>query len=303
MVTDLLVQRAQRLEHVVVQVAAKHERQDHAAQRLGRAIEHRTAGRNHTAFHPGKTLPLAALHQQILFQGIERDHAGARIAIGAQCQVHAEHKAVFGGVTDQGVHAFDGAGEILLARDFVAAFAVALRLAVFVVHINQVDVARHVQLAGTELAHADDPHLGTLAIGFGGGTMQGVQVGHDLLPSDVEGDFGQPSHASGDAIQRGLLGAVELGQTLQRDLAQNPKRCTGVQTRGRQGLIGGLQALPTRDARGQHFQDIAISTLQTLHKPRIKVGTRQVRLRGIQDKLGRQGGTDIHRWAAGHNSC
>ena len=75
---------------------------------------------------------------------------------------------MFGGVTNQGIHALDGAGEVLLARHFVAAFAVAQRLAVFVVDIYQIDVARHVQLARTQLAHAHDPHLGTLAIGFGG---------------------------------------------------------------------------------------------------------------------------------------
>ena len=35
MVTDLLVQGAQRLEHVVIEVTAKHKRQHHRPQRLG----------------------------------------------------------------------------------------------------------------------------------------------------------------------------------------------------------------------------------------------------------------------------
>ena len=295
MVTDLLVQRAQRLEHVVVEVAAEHKGQHHRTQRLGRAIGHRTAGRDHAAFHPGKALPLAALHQQILFQRTERHHAGARIAVGTQSQVHTEHKAVLGGVANQGVHALDGAGEVLLARHLVAAFAVAQALAVFVVHVNQVDVARHIQLLGTELAHADDPHLGALAVRFGGCAMQTIQIGHDLLPSDVERHFGQPSHAVGHHLQTRLATAIQLDQALQSELAQHTQSRAGVQTCGLQREKCRFQALAGGRAGGQQRQDIGITAVQTLQKPRIH---RQI----VKTDLICNGGL-FHRLAAGHNSC
>ena len=198
---NLLMQRAQRLEHVVVEVTAKHKGQNHPAHGLGRAIDHRTAGRDHPAFHPRKTLPLSALHQQILLQGIQRDHAGAGVAVGPEGQIHPKNKAVVRGVANQGVHALNGAGEVFLARHLVAAFAVAQRFPVFVVHINQVNVTGHIQLTGAQLAHAEDPHFSALAIGLGGRTMQDIQIGHDLLPGDVEGDFGQPGHALHHHVQ------------------------------------------------------------------------------------------------------
>ena len=214
MVADLLVQRAQRFKNVVVEVAAKHKGQHHAAQSLRRAVNHGAARGHDPAFHPGKALPLAALHLQILFQGVERDHARARVAVGPQGQIDPKHKAVLSGITDQGVHALDGAGEVILTRDFVAAFTVAQGFAVLVVHINQVDVTGHVQFTGTQLAHADDPHFSALPICLGGHAMQHIQVGHDLLPGDVEGDLSQPGHAVGHHLQRGLPGAIQLGQAL-----------------------------------------------------------------------------------------
>jgi glutamate-ammonia-ligase adenylyltransferase len=62
------VQHAQRIEHVVVEVAAKHERRDQLAQRQARAVGDRCLRGHHPALEPGKALPLAALHLEILFQ-------------------------------------------------------------------------------------------------------------------------------------------------------------------------------------------------------------------------------------------
>ena len=202
---------------------------------------------------------------------------------------------MLGGLANQGVHAFDGAAEVFLARDLVAAFAVACGFAVFVVDINQVDVAGHIQLSGTQLAHADDPHLGALAIGLGGHAVQGVQVGHDVLPGDVEGDFGQPCHAVGNPCQACLLAAIELGQSLQAKLAQHTQSGAGVQALGLQCRKGGVQVVAGGNTGGQQRQHIGIATVQPLNKTRI-----QCAIQGVVRACG-----DGHLgWlTAGHNSC
>ena len=269
-VPDLMVQGAERLKNVVVQVTAEHKGQHHAAQSLRRTVAQSAAGRDHAAFHPGKALPFTALHQKIMLQGVQRHHAGARVAIGPERQVHPEHKTVFGGLANQGIHAFDGAGKVLLAADLVAPLAVARGLAVFFVDINQVNVAGHVQLARPELAHAHHPHFGPLAARFEGRAMQTIEVSTDVLPRDVQRFFGQPGHGLSDLLQGDLARGVQLYQALQGQLPQHPQGRWGVKAGRLQGRKGGAQAVPRRRAGGQQRQHIGITAVQTLNKTRVQ---------------------------------
>ena len=70
---------------------------------------------------------------------------------------------MFRGLANQSEKGFDGSAEIFLHRDFADALCVARRFAIFVIHINKVDVARDIQLARAQLAHADHPKLCSFA--------------------------------------------------------------------------------------------------------------------------------------------
>ena len=73
--SDLLVQHPQSLKHVVVEVAAKHERRDDLAQGLD--LIDASRWRHHPRLQPCQTFPFTALHLEIFFQCIKRHHAVA----------------------------------------------------------------------------------------------------------------------------------------------------------------------------------------------------------------------------------
>ena len=234
---DLPVQHAQRVEHVVVQVAAEHKGQHRAAQRLRRAAGDAVLRCDHAAFEPGKTLPLAALHLKIFFQRAEGNRRRAGAAIGPQRQIDAKDKAVFGGVANQAVHRLDLTRKVFVVGDFSAPVAGAPGgFAVVVIDVDQVDVAGDVQLACTELAHADHPHAGALAACALGRAVLGVQRVAGVAHGRVEGQLGQLGHGAGDDGQRRLAVAravaVEDNQALQHQLAQHAQRRAGFQRAG-----------------------------------------------------------------------
>ena len=70
---------------------------------------------------------------------------------------------MFSGLANQSEKGFDGSAEIFLNRNFADALCVASCFAIFVIHINKVDVARDIQLARAQLAHADHPKLCSFA--------------------------------------------------------------------------------------------------------------------------------------------
>ena len=65
---DLAVQDAQRIEHAVVQVAAKNKGRDQRAQCAGAGRADGRLRRDHPRLEPGQALPLAALALKIIFQ-------------------------------------------------------------------------------------------------------------------------------------------------------------------------------------------------------------------------------------------
>ncbi|MPM43080.1 hypothetical protein SDC9_89753 [bioreactor metagenome] len=156
-VADLAVQRAQGIEHVVVQIAAEHEGQHHAAQGLHVGRGQAGARRHHAALEPREALPLATMHQQVFLQRRQRHGWRAGVAIGAQRQVDAEHEAVLRGVAHQAVDGLDGAREVFVVGQLAAPVRQACGFAVVFVDVDEVDVAGDIQLARAQLAHAHHP--------------------------------------------------------------------------------------------------------------------------------------------------
>ena len=117
LVADLAVQLAQAFEHAVVQVAAVDERRDQLAQRQRTAAGDAGARRDDAALQPGKALPFAALHLQVVLQHRQAAHRRAGVAVGPQRQVDAEDEAVLGGVADQRVQLLRHQREELVRAD------------------------------------------------------------------------------------------------------------------------------------------------------------------------------------------
>ena len=276
MVADLAVQHAQRFEHVVVKVAAEHEGQHHVAQRLAGTILDAGARRHAAAFHPGKALPFAALHHQVLFQRVQRGHGGAGVAVGPQGQIDTEHKAVLGGFAHQRVDDLDRAREVFVEAGPAGTAGLAVRagaaagFTIAFVDVDQVDVAGDVQFARTQLAHAHDPQIAARAIGLERGTEAGIELFEGLVAGDVERHFGQPGHAERDA-RHGLAAiAVEHGQTLHHELAQHAQRAAYVQPAFAQGLVAGAHGLAVGQAGSQQRQFLLVAAMQPLHKAGIQ---------------------------------
>ncbi len=267
---DLAVQAAQRLEHVVVQVAPEHKGQHHAAQGLHGRAANAVAGRHHAALEPGKALPFAALHLQVFLQRRQRNSRRPRVAVGPQRQVHAEHAAVLGGVAHCGVDEPGHAGKVFGVGDASAPVGRAAGLAVVLVYVDQVDVTGHVELARAQLAHADDPELHRLPFGAAGVAVAAVQFRTRLAAGLVERDFGQFGGGLGDGVQRRLGAAVQLDEPCHHQLAQDAQR----RGQGLAALLQGGQCLQHagahRGAWGQQLPFIGVTALQTLVKARVQ---------------------------------
>ena len=268
-VADLAVQRTQRIEHAVVQVAAEDKRQHHPAQGLHLGAANAAGGGHHAALEPGKALPLAALHLQILFQCRQRDGRRAGVAVGPQGQVHPEDKAVLGGVAHQAVDGLDGAGEVFVVGDAAPAALDACGVAVVLIHIDQVDVARHVQLARAQLAHADDPQLHRLALRALGRAVAAVQLFAGVAAGVVQGQFGQLGHSAGDVAQGRTRFAVQADEPLHDQLPHRAQGAGHVHTPRAQGGHGLFHRGPGGSARRQQGQVLPIAAVQPLEKARM----------------------------------
>ena len=219
--TNLPVQYPQSIEYVVVQVTAKDKRQNGRAQTAGRPAADAIRRRHCAALEPGETLPLAALHMEVLLQCAQRHRGRPGVAIRAQREVHAKDEPVFGGVANSGVDRTHQLAKIFLVGNATTAQCIACRLPVLVIDIHQVNVARHVELARPEFAHADHPYLGPRAIGSARRAMQFVQCGLGVVAGEVERKLGQCRHGTRDVLHAGVVVAVEYQQTLQHQLARD----------------------------------------------------------------------------------
>ena len=138
-----------------------------------------------------------------------------------------------------------------MVGDAAAAALAAGRVAVLVVHIDQVDVAGDIELAGAELAHADHPQLGALSLRAERGAVPRVELRERLAAGRVEREFGQLGHGARHVGQRRGLVAIDDDQPLQHQLAQDPQGRAGVVAARAQGVVHeGHLRLP-RGARRQ----------------------------------------------------
>ena len=112
---------------------------------------------------------------------------------------------------------------------------------VFVIHINQVNVAGDIQLGGAELAHADHPQLRDRAIGTPRQTVAHGDPCHGFFQRYIQCEFSQPGHSCGDHGQRRLLLTIQYHQPLHDQLTQHPQSVCGKRISKQQCAVTSLQ--------------------------------------------------------------
>ena len=306
-IADLPVQSAQGLEDVVIQVTAKHEWQNGAAQDAGRTGIDGLTWRDHPTLQPRESLPFAPLHLEILFKGAQRHGGRPRVAVGSQRQIHPKHEAVLGGVADQSEDQTYRAGKILLVGDPAVAVRRSGCFAVFVVDVDQVDVARNIELARTELAHADNPQLCAFAEGGHRRPVAGIKFRERLATGHVQREFGQRGDAVGDDLQS-LLCTVQDDQAVHDQLTQDAQRSTRRVSLSPQRCEGRGDARGSGGARGQEGKLRRITPLQSLKEARsglgrgCRISRAAARVCGSLQSGSTRLGCSVGS-GAGHNSC
>ena len=188
---------------------------------------------------------------------------------------------MLGGVADQALDQLDGAGEVFVHRDLPAPVVAAGGFAIVVVDVDQVDVARHVQLARAELAHADHPQLGALARLGQRRAVAFVELGEGVGAGGVERQFGQLGDGAGHHGQRRGLLAVQHHQPFHHQLAQDAQARAQfvVAAFGQRGQAGRHAVLGGRAGR-QQGQFVLVAAAQALHQARMAGAARQAGERG-----------------------
>ena len=190
--------------------------------------------------------------------------------MGPQGQVDPEDKTVLSRVAHQAVDDLHRMGEILMVGNAAAPLGVAGRFAVLRIHIDQVDVAGHVELASAELAHTDHPQGHRLAIGRERCAMAAVQFAARMQAGLVERELGQFRHGAGDVGQRSLGFAIEPDQPLHDQLAQHAQGGRGIASARLQcgeGLRHGLFAWRSGRQQGQVLRVAAVQALKEAGVP------------------------------------
>jgi hypothetical protein len=225
---------------------------------------------------------------------LEHRHAhGGRtgIAVRPERQIDAEHEAVLGDLADQAVEAARDLGEVLVRAHRPGA----VRLSVFLVEIDHVDVGGHVQLAGAELAHADDPEVDALAGGVARHAEAPVLVGAGAGQRQLEAGLGQLGHRPGDVGERSALLDVEDGEPLEGQLAGDAQRAAELAPLALQLLDQGDDDIAARQAGRQQGELGAVAAADALDEAAVLGGAiSDGRDRGRRDRRVADGG-DIER--------
>ena len=304
MFADLAVQHAQRIEYVVVQIAAKYEWQHGAAQGAGAAVQHAVGWRNHAAFEPGKTFPLTALHVEIFLQSRQRDRGRAGVPVGPQCEIHPEHKTMLRGVADQAVDLAHRLAKVFVVGQAVATLRIARGLAIAVIDVDEIDVTGDVEFTRAEFAHSDNPQPGALAVVGTGSAMGRIEHNLHMGPGAVQREAGQRGHRLRDVMQRLVLVTVAHQQALQHQLAQDAQARTQIMAALHQRVQRGGAMLQRWNARCQQVQQGFVAAAHALAKTRVGrqggVGCGQILRLAHGDQAGYPGlGRNSD---AGHNS-
>ena len=114
--------------------------------------------------------------------------------------------------------------------------AAASGAAVFVVDVDEIDVGGHIEFAPAELAHAQHPEGGALAVGAQRCAVTGVLLGQCGGQGALETQLGQQGHGLRDGLERRLAFDVEHGQAFDRQVAGHAQSRCKRSPAGHQGV-------------------------------------------------------------------
>ncbi len=159
--------------------------------------------------------------------------------------------------------------EVLMRGDVAAALRPTGGLAVFLVEVDEVDVGRHIELAATELAHADDPEVDALAPGIDRHAEAGVLLGLRRSEGAVQRHLGQLGHGARHVDHRGAGFDVEDGEPLERQLASHPQGRWQQAAALQQRIDQARDGLGAGQSRRQQGQLVGIAPADALHEARV----------------------------------
>ena len=252
---DLALDRVDVADRGVVEVAAPQERLEGREE----AVAGRAVARDHARLDQRRPLPVLAVPLVVLLGVLDRQRQRMAGRMRAQPEIGAEDVAVRGAVLEQ-VDQRAGQAHRAGHRRLAAAVAEALG----VEQDDEVDVARIVELAAAELAHAehDQARFGGRPVGSAAVDLAARRrVAQGQLERPLDREIGEPAERRGHALERPEAG--EVGQRHQeRDpplaLAQarhQPRApvAGGGADLGEQPLEGGI-----RSAGQERAQDLGL---------------------------------------------
>ena len=296
---DLALDRADVLDGGEIEMAAPDEGLQ-ALQEPGSGLD--VAGHGLRLDHGGP-LPVLAGGRVIGFRGADRERGRGRAGVGAEAEVGAEDVAVRGPLVHDRDQVAGEAGE-----DLLQPVAAGVAGHVLVEEDDDVHVARIVEFAGAELAHAEDdepgaPH-GRLRVGQG--ELSPVVQGPQQMGADgVERCRGDIRERPGHPLQRPHRGHVghadgEAGAPLRHPeplhrvgARLGPEGAPVGRHRAHAGA-GGLGPALDQQAREALVGDEAMAEIAAVAEERV-----QQRARGGIVPAGRGEGDEIRVLAAG----
>ncbi len=174
---------------------------------------------------------------------------------------------------------------------------------VFLVDVDEVDVGRDVQLAGAELAHADDPEVDALAGSVARHAEARILVGEGLDQGEIERRLRELGHGPRHVVERCAFFDVENHQPFDRELARDAQRGHQASTRAAQPLDERHDRFAPGQPRRQPAQLGHVAATNALHEAAVRgagLAGRQVSggsRFGGHFRTGRLGGT--HRCTQG----
>ena len=182
---------------------------------------------------------------------------------------------MLGCFADQVVQPFGGFGKILQKTDGCARRGAGLwpvcgGFPIGFIQVHQVDITGNVELPGAQLAHANDPEIGPVAIGFERCAVLRIQMPKYFLAGAIQGKLCEGCHAGGYFLQGGLAIAIKQDQAFEHELAQDAQGCPGVVALLVQGGKNSTHGSVVRQSWRQQVQEVFVAPMQTLHQAAVQ---------------------------------
>ena len=223
--TDLGMQVAHGVDGAEIEVLAEDEGPGAALQGVhpaGLCLALRIRAAVHDAgLDPGVALPFAALGDEVVFQRVERADQRPGITVRPQAHVDTEDLAVGGDVAER---LDDALAEAVEEVEILDALLRPRRIAVLRVDENVIDIGRDVQLAPTELAHADHHQALRAALLIERFAVEIDQLAMVVIEREVGRHVGEQGHALDHLGQRRQAAQVAQFDVGHRPLAQAAQR-------------------------------------------------------------------------------